>query len=294
MGRIRITCQSQWGERELATSTLVGRHWSCDVILHSPDVPLRWLELRWMASQWGWRALTQEGDTLGAGAWLRPGWRKLELGEGGRRQLRLRQVAAVELVDADPPQPFAVDLRTGRILRQRALEERLAAAGYPRWRGPSGRPLDDGAVLLVEEEVLRLHLPQRAQRAPDMRLSILHPDTLIKLDIVELTGAVEVGPTCFPLQGEMVRVLLPYVEARLEDDHAEGGWLTRDEAFARWLELGGNPTSRSQRLGWLRGKVREHLARCGLTGLEGLFESRRINTWYGTRIGLQPEQLIIH
>ncbi len=293
MGRILITGQNQWSERELATSTLIGRHWSCDVQLRSDDVPLRWLELRWLDNCWGWRALSREGDTLGAGSWLRPGWRRLALSKKGKTQLRLRSVVALELIEDGPPQPYAVDLQNGRVLRRMALEERLQAAGFKQWRSPVGEPLQDGAVIILDGHPVRLHLPQRAPQAALKVLSILHPDALLKLKPDSLSGALEIAPTRIDLQREMVRGLLPYAEARLQDGRQDGGWLTRDEAFSRWLELGGNPDSDARRMGWVRGKIRNHLARSGLASLDRLFESQRMGQWYGTRLGLQLEQIYL-
>ncbi|MEN0062177.1 MAG: hypothetical protein AAGA48_08490 [Myxococcota bacterium] len=294
MGRVKITYGSHWSERPLAVSTLIGRHWSCDILLHAEEVPLRWLEIRWLGGRWGWRALSREGDTLGAGDWLRPGWRSLTVSRKANRVLRLRAAAAVELVNGDAPQPYAVDLQSGQILVKQSLAEMLGNAGFHQWRTHTGEPLNDGVVLVIEGRPLRLHLPQRVQATSGSGISsILHVDTLLKLDAETLTGAIELGTFRVELSREIVRVLLPYAEARVNDYAHEDAWISREEAHARWLELGGNPSSPPQRLGWMRGKAKTFLARKGLSDVDGLFESRRVGGWYGTRIGLQPEQIVI-
>lgn len=294
MGRLKVTSGSHWGERPLATSTVIGRHWSCDILLQAPEVPLRWIELRWIEEQWGWRALSREGDTIGAGAWLRPGWRVFGGPTKASRTLRLREIVTLELMDETAPEPYAVDLQSGQVVLKQALVDLLASAGMHRWRTPLGDPLNDGAVLVIEGRPIRLHLPQRAHAAAVGEVpSILHTDTLLKLDSKALTGALEHGPLRIDLPSEFVLLLLPYAEARVNEYAYEDAWLGREEAHARWIELGGNVQSSAQRLGWVRGKLKSYLARKGLADLDNLFESRRFGDWYGTRLGLQREQIVL-
>lgn len=289
MGRVQLTCGTTFGFRELAHSTLVGRHWSCDIVLPHADAPLRWIELRWMLGKWGWRAVAREGDTIGPATWLSPGWRLVEPGRRGT--VKLREIATIELIDASPPAPFAVDLQTGRVLLRKALQEVLSEAGYRQWRSAAGHPLADGDVLLIEGRAWRLHLPQRALQIEASTPSLLHADTLLKLDADSLTGAFELGTEQVELPTEHVRVLLPYAEALVNE--YDDAWLTRDEAYERWLDLGGNPESPAQRLGWIRGKVKSALAKRGLADVDALFESKRVGQWYGTRIGLMRDQIVL-
>jgi hypothetical protein len=291
MGRIQFVCKERFGERELSYFTAFGRHWSCDVVLPHEDVPLRWLELRWIAGKWGWRPISSVGDTIGPSSWLAAGWRELQT-EKGKRVVKLRGIASVELVDPSPPQPFALDLHTGRLLRRDELRTTLASIGVQRWRTADGTPLRDGAILVLDGRPLRLHLPQQIDAVAQERLSIEHADTILKLS-TNLDGAVELGNTRVDLTREIVRLLLPYAEARVDPDHHREGWLTRDEAYERWLDLGGNPASESKRLGWLRGKAKTFLTRNGLGDVDALFASQRVGALYVTRIGLMPEQIVV-
>lgn len=293
MGRIRVTCGPRLGERQLGYSMLVGRHWSCDVLLPHEEAPLRWIELRWFLGRWGWRALSREGDTIGPSTWLRPGWRVLDPKDRATRLVRLREVAQIELIDGSAPKPHAIDLQSGRTLMHDALLDALATMGMHQWRTPAGDPLRDGAVIVVGGRPLRLHLPQQAMVQPSEALSILHPDTILKIDRDTLDGAFEVGPARIELAAEMVRVLIPYAEARTNEYVYEDGWMTREETYERWKELGGNPSSPSQRIGWMRGKLKTYLARRGLQDVESLFESQRVGQWYANRLGLQPEQIVV-
>lgn len=291
MGRIQITSGTTFGQRELAYSTVIGRHWSCDIIIHHEAMPLRWVELRWLSSGWGWRAMASKGDTIGPAPWMRPGWRRVELGRRGANTIKLRDVVKIELTDADPPQPYALDLQSKRVFVRGSLQELLASVGIQRWQTATGAKLCDGDVLVIEGRPIRLHLPQRALCAEPEVPSLLHADTILKLELESLSGAVEISELRVELTREMVRVLLPYAEVRLDEDHT--AWLTRDDAHARWLELGGNPDSPAQRIGWLRGKVRTYLQKNGLADVDSLFESQRVGQWYATRLGLMPEQVVL-
>ena len=148
-------------------------------------------------------------------------------------------------------------------------------------------------MLVVEGKPWRLHLPARAAVTDEEVPSLVHTDTLLKLDVGELEGAIELGGMRIDLSREMTRILIPYAEALTNEYQFEDAWLTRDEAHARWLELGGNPESPPQRLGWMRGKVKSYLARHGLADVDGLFESQRVGQWYGTRLGLSPDQVVL-
>ena len=103
----------------------------------------------------------------------------------------------------------------------------------------------------------------------------------------------EVGPSRIELSAEMTRLVIPYAEARVNHYAYEDGWITREEAYERWIELGGNPSSPSQRIGWMRGKLKTHLAKAGLADVDALFESRRLGQWYANRLGLMPEQIVV-
>ena len=106
----------------LAPSTLVGRSWSCIARLTHPACPLYWLEVRWIAGAWAWRALGAAGRTRGAGAHVREDWRALAAAFGRGARVTLDDACAIELVDDSPPRPFAVDALSGEPLPDEELQ----------------------------------------------------------------------------------------------------------------------------------------------------------------------------
>lgn len=112
MGRVRVDWDETGREYELARASLVGRHPICHVAMLHPDVPAFWLEIRFTASRWAWRAFQEdERRTEPAGEVVRDDWRSLELGPAGA--IGCVGGARLQLVDAAPPRAFAVDLGTG-------------------------------------------------------------------------------------------------------------------------------------------------------------------------------------
>ena len=81
MGQVAIRYREHHYKRMLLASTLVGRHWRCDITIDDPRVPLYWLEVRWTGTFWSWRELTDSGGTRGTGLSGNCGWRTLK-GQG--------------------------------------------------------------------------------------------------------------------------------------------------------------------------------------------------------------------
>ncbi|MEL6349917.1 MAG: hypothetical protein AAFV53_42840 [Myxococcota bacterium] len=241
---------------------------------------MHWVEICWLDEQWAWRALSRAGDTVGVGQYLNPEWRRLDRGN----RISLRGSVGVELTSDAPPTPYAIDLQSGDVLEGSPLEGVLA-----QHRDTNG-PFEDGVVLIDGTRPLRLHLPEKALLQPE-RISLQDPNTTLKIFRRPPQGHLGADSGLIPIEGELARILIPYVEARLAEPNA--GWLTRKEAYTRWLEAGGNPESRSHRLGWMRGRLRTRLARQGVAETRSLFENRRSGSWYGTRIGLDAEQLLL-
>ena len=103
MGRLQISVNGQTREVPLARSSLLGRHGICHAVITHRDVPLHWLEVRWLHHQWAWRALHEDTSrTRGAGKVLGDGWRVLGVGlQGGK--VSCGQEVWVKLIDASRP-----------------------------------------------------------------------------------------------------------------------------------------------------------------------------------------------
>ena len=106
--------------RPLVSSTLVGRHWSCDVVLPDRRIPLRWLEIRWLDGTWGWRSLSDQVDTIGGGRLLASGWRAFQ-----SRGVRLPGVGRIQLVEKSPPGLLLECLEDRSLFNGESIEEYL-------------------------------------------------------------------------------------------------------------------------------------------------------------------------
>ncbi|MEL6908478.1 MAG: hypothetical protein AAFP22_23915, partial [Planctomycetota bacterium] len=216
--------------------------------------------------RWSWRCLAGEDNTRGPGRVELGGWRALEV---GGRVLGPSDVALV-LVDDTPPEPFVVDLGTGRPLDDDTLDQVVE------WRAsgffPVGAeadpdfvaPLEDGQSFVSAGRLLRFHAGHAPTTTARSAVSLqsgrceitvtLRPAPM--LQVVDGTASVDVA-------AEFVRVVAPYLEAR-RDDVPRGGWLSLDDAYGRWLELGGSANSDRDRVAQDRSRLCRSLAKQGL------------------------------
>lgn len=279
----------------LAGSTLVGRHWSCLACLPIEAIPLFWLELRWTGNNWVWRSLRDDGLTRGPGSVDAKGWRALH---NGKTTPRIHGPSGVEIRfdELGPPQAFLQKLTDDEQLIGEALDEHLELwEGQALSLGWEDRPGEkrhiDGDVLVIRDDSYRLHLPSDEHMTGGDGCDLRHPNITFEIDLSRLFLRVS-GPS-FERQchGEFVRMLAVFAQQRCLDEVDEGGWLNGDEAYAAWLELGGNPASPSERLGWDRGKLRNALARSGFYGLAWLFERQRSARRTRIRLALSAAQI---
>jgi hypothetical protein len=280
MAILRVTASCEARDHLLSAACLVGRAPGCLVRVADPTVPSFWLELRWSEGAWRWRALAGGARTRGVGMLAEDGWRTLPLSPKGRPQrVRLDDLVAVELVEAGPPQPFAEDLLTGAAHVGDALCEVLEVRADGTTRPftadeADAPPLRDGDVFLHEGRPWRLHLAEGLPPTRQIRIDLSRADVTLDIDLEALRATFHQRGAEVTIAGEHVRTLAAYASARRRRGET-GGWLTCEEAYARWRALGGNPQSPMDRLGWDRGRCRSHLAREGVAGVEVLFEARR-------------------
>ncbi len=258
----------------LAASTLVGRHWASLARVDDPRVPLLWLELRWFGTRWGWRALGASDRTRGKGAALADGWRHFAVDS----PVRLDDLVSVELVAESAPVPMLVDSGTGALASPEVLE-RLVELRDSRLlplaaEGDATRALLDGALLVDESgRPWRVCLPDAPAATEQARLHLGRPyDLFLDEDAARVTFIQ--GDASVVVNAECARVLAVFAEAR-RADLPRGGWFTPAEAWDAWVVRGGNPDSPVARLSWERAKLRQALARQGVSGLDSLFEVER-------------------
>jgi hypothetical protein len=297
MGRIRIESAGEIWEQPLSTSTILGRHWSCDAQIRDRRVPMRWLELRWLQGIWAWRVNDNAHDTRGTGKVLDQGWRALAISEGEGGRVTCADVAQIQLIDAAPPAVFARDLASGAFLTDGELHEHFEVHGdevFPigAAEGPA-RPLMDGAVSIIRGRSLRIHIPSDPPATERMLINIVHHQVTLDIWPEELRAQFTLGREVVAASGECVRVLTIYAQARL-DQGANEGWLSTDRAYTTWIQAGGNPESARERIGWEKGKLRTRLAQSGAVQVARLFEGRRLAKHSESRLATSPLQITIH
>lgn len=280
----------------LPATLLVGRSAGCFVRVAHEACPAHWLELRWRADAWAWRALAALDRTYGAGAFLADGWRTLDAREGQGTRIRLTGThVVVELVDAGPPEPFVYDLTADEAVEGEALSELVEVRGdalLPLWaEGDPAAALADGACWVhregATERILRAHVPTPVVATLAPRLDLASAGAALEVDLGAMTAVFHQRDAVATVRGECVRVLAVFLQARLEGE----GWIDASEAWTRWVELGGRGSARLERMSWERGKLRQQLARQGCGALETLFEHRKVGGFVRTRLALEPGQL---
>jgi hypothetical protein len=278
----------------VAASILVGRHWCCIARFASTRIPLYWLEVRWLGERWAWRALAPNDQTRGAGATIGEGWRHFT--EGSR--LRWDDHAWVQLVGDGPPQLTLWDESTGEFREGEGLDTLLEVHdGRVLPLSADGDPsaeLPDGALLADGRRTWRLLRPD-ALPATDLRgFSSSDPALQLDVDLARLELTVSVGHRSATVRGAAVRALVPYAIARRDHRGEEGGWLTLEEAWRWWVDIGGLKSSAPDRIHWERGKIRTQLARAGVRDLDALFETRRSSVETATRLCASPARITVH
>lgn len=278
MGMITCTFPNLEVEVPLSPSTRLGRHWSNDVVISDPTMPLHWVEVRWEERKWRFRCFTGEGRTRAKGP--RSGdWTGLRAEGSQRSRVTIDEIGYFELTDATEPRPMLVDIRTGFRHTGHEVEGVIFASGIT----AEGGTLFWGGRLFRIEGVA----PLIAAQVGD--IDIAHPGCHIDVDLDTLTAQISQGNAQVVLEGEPVRTLAVYVAARASGE--EEGWLSSGDAYAAWLHYGGSETSPIARIGWERGKLRRGLSSHGVDNTKALFSVRRRGAKSAVRLGLDSERV---
>jgi hypothetical protein len=252
---------------------------------------LYWLEIRWIGTGWGWRPLALRDRTRGSGAQLQDGWRAL--GAGAR--LRWDDDAWVQLEGEGPPKLTLYEEASGEMIRGEGLdvllEVREGRVLPLSADGCADADLPDGSLVSDGRRSWRLLRPEVLVSTDTQGFAVTHPELQLDLVLPSLELTLTVPSHSATIRGAAVRALAPYALARRDGPRDDGGWLSLQEAWTWWRDLGGRSTSAPDRLGWERGKVRTALAREGVRELDQLFETRRTGEGAFTRLNVHPERI---
>ena len=122
--------------------------------------------------------------------------------------------------------------------------------------------------------IYRLNLPSHDTHTLVAQLHLGLDDCSLRINVGELWASFESDQVMVRVTGECVRVLAAYAVVRRDESYTDGGWLTAPESHQRWLDLGGNPASGIERLGFERGKLRSQLRKAGVMDVKDLFERK--------------------
>ena len=294
MGRLSVSILGRVSEHELVESTLIGRHPCCHIRLQDGRISMVWVEVRHTELGWAWREFGDTGTTRGTGAVLEGGWRLLVRGARTGRVTCCDGVH-VELVDDRPPAPMARSLTTGETLSGPEFEALFEIhdgvarpVGWDVEPALAGVSASDHAVVVLDGAAYQVFLPTPGAQTARGELDVSHADTRLEIDLQALTANLTLGAAELQLTGEPVRALAAYAMSRHGEHFEDGGWLTREEAHQRWVELGGKEDTPLERIAWERGKLRTALARKGARHVAALFEVRRTGRQAEVRCRFAP------
>ena len=290
MGTLLLVDEDRRVAVDLPASALIGRAWCCTPRVRAAFCPLYWLELRWTASQWAWRALAAQERTRGFGTFLGAEWRSLGAQAGRGARVRLDDAVWIELVDSAPPRPCAIDVETGESLSGAALAELVEVRRdgvFPiEAEGAPEEAFGEGSVVRAGGRILRVHPGEPVPATVRTRLDLAADGLVIDLNLHERIATLSRGArhedAAVQVRGECVRVLAVFLNARIHGEH--DGWLSAANAWADWNALGGAKDSPIERLAFERAKLRDQLASAGAGSVHALFERRREGSLTLTRV----------
>lgn len=287
----------QTSEHELVESTLIGRHPRCHIPIEDARISMIWIEVRHTERGWTWRVFGDTGTTRGTGAVLSGGWRLLCPGTRTAR-VRACEGVYVELVDDRPPAPMARSLRTGETLTGEAFEELFEIhdgvarpTGWDVEPNLAGVSVSDHGVVVVGDTPYMIFMPIVFADTVRGELDVSSGDARLEIDLAGLTATLVLGSVELELNGEPARALAAYAVSRQGEHFDEGGWLTREEAHAQWIDLGGKADTPLERIAWERGKLRTALARQGARHVSKIFEVRRKQGQAQVRCAFSPDRI---
>ena len=251
-----------------------------------------------MHANWAWRALNSIEETRGAGRSLPNGWRSFLRTASRNPRISISDDVWIEFIDLSAPSAFAQDVETGDFIDGEALDDlwecvddRFYRFGWDDAREDEFE-LRDGDLVSSKGTLYRVFLPLDGPHTLVAQLHLMVADCAVTLDVERLVATFESNDVSVSVTGECVRVLAAYALARRDEHFSEGGWLTAQESHQRWLQLGGNPTSSADRLGFERGKLRNQLRKAGVLDAKDLFERQSSAHRTMLRIPLTPDQIV--
>ncbi len=304
MGKILIGKPGNLRQFELMETTLVGRHWQCNAVISNIEVPLYWLEIRWLSDHWTWRCLSSTDRTRGSGTVTSNGWRDWRSKNSIAPTISLPTGASIELIDPSPPTFQLQDQYTGEQFKDDALLDlvELTNDGYilydaEREDGQDGQDakfLQDGALLHIKGRILRVWRPKGPQPTKVPLISLSASGLFLTIDCELLTATFTQHDAEVTIEGSPVRLLLTYAQSVVDGPWVESdSFLATSVAFDGWLSNGGHADSEPKRLAWERAKLRSLLVKAGVVGVNNLFERRRDGASWSHRLCLSPAMITI-
>ncbi|MFM2245596.1 MAG: hypothetical protein RL071_1670 [Pseudomonadota bacterium] len=271
---------------------LVGRAPACLVQLQQPVCPAHWLEVRWGPEGWSWRPLAALERTRGSGPHRPNGWRGLEVTAERGTRVALAGDAYIELVEGGPPEPFAWDCAAAQPVTGEALErvaELLGGLMLPiAAEGDPAAALQDGALWVHRDgdrlQILRAHVPASLPETLDTRLDLGRGAVSVEVDLGASVADLVQGSARVQVSGQAVRTFALYARARAADPAGEG-WLSANDAWAAWLELGGAAEATVEAVSWERTRLRQLLHRARVGSVEAVFARRKVGAFIQIRLG---------
>ena len=246
-------------------------------------LPEFWLEIRYFTNQWYWRALEGKDKTKGSGKFVAPNWRQFSA------PIKFGQILTLTLIDDQAPKPLWENLKS----HQRGLLETLQGC-VPHESGftvqSMGAPLRNGDVFVLQNNTYKAWIPVGIDNTLDENISVNnleHIDIDLERLVINITGKDDNG---IVYQGEGARILAAYLMALREQS---GQWVRNDDVYPYWIELGGNQSSKVERINWERNKLCRTLFKLGLMGTQDMFEkARQGKSWY-MRLNIPLEKITI-
>lgn len=276
----------------IACSTRIGRHWSNDICLNDPKIPMYWVEIRWIGTAWRWKIFSAEERTRGMGAVINSVWREWSKGASIRLDgFETEGALRISSLSDAPPMMLIEDQTTKKRYygedMLRYVEVWQTNRVIPIDDVTREKPLQDGDIFCVRNKIFRfLHTEQDFITKP-LKMKVVDPNTMVEINIEEKVAYFSNQNHQAVVRGASVLTLATYARAVKQ----RNPWLETTMAFDMWRELRGKDSSTPERLGWDRGKVRNQLSKQSCFGLKELFLTRQNNGFYETMLNLQSEQI---
>ena len=284
--KISITIFQHTHTLVLLESNMIGRSVSLGAgRINFQKLPEFWLEIRYFRKQWHWRALEGLDKTKGVGTFVDPNWRQFT------SSIKYANVLKVDLLSDRPPQPLWENLNTHRRLPLVDMEGCTQdESGFHIETEGGQRTLQNGEIFTHNHSPVAVWIPEDIQPTLDDFLKINHIKNIdidLKRGKMVFTGS---QSQSIVYQGEGTRVLAAYVLAGSEKPDR---WVSNQDVYSCWIDLGGNPDSKVARINWERNKLCTSLYKAGIAGTQQMFDRvRRGQTWF-MQLNIEPEVFTI-